>query len=1428
MDITTDSLFLSHPDPMWVYDVETFQFLSVNNAAIVKYGYSLEEFLEMTIKDIRPPEDCAALEENVKAVSEGRDEAGVWRHSLKTGEIIHVDIIGHTVLHHGRPAELISARDVTRHVHAEQRMREALAREQSARRASDALARQFQIMFDNIPGMFLVFSPENFDVIAVSDAYLAAMHIKRADAVGQNLFTILPPQPIGTRHSDLQASFARVMATGNPDFLEIQKFMLPDQNERLWVLTSTPVEGPDQRQLFLILQIQDVTTAIDGQDCGEKASDFEAAKLNLVTYTHELKSDNLRLEELATRLRTTQRLLSTGTWDYSIARDHIQWSDSVYDMYDTTPDKFGHDFEAYAALIHPEDRAELREKFAEFMASDIAHLSFVHRVLHPDGKIAHIAGESEKVEALEGIVLRGVVRDVTESVGAEAALSQATRMLEIAGNLAKFGAWRYDVKADLLEWSRETARIHDEADAFSPSVLGAISYFTPEYRDRIAERFRACLGQGEAYDEICEIIGAKGRHVWIRTTGEAERDDSGRIVAVQGSFQDVSELVHARKRAEKSEKLLEIAGQAVKLGGWRISLPDQCVFWTEGVAAILELSEDTTPTFEDFIGYFAPHDREMTRAAFDSCAHDGIAFDIVRDLVTVQGNRIKVRCLGEAVRDQSGKIIALQGAIQDISELTAAQRQVAELSSRLAETLENIGDAFFMLDEEWRFSYLNSRAEIFLNRSRQDLLGQCVFDEIPDLIGLNAKHQYEHAFDIGGTVRFEQLFPPLNRTLLVTAHPTHSGLAVYFTDITEERRRNEQLRLLDAAVAHINDIVIITGTGDPETGGQPKIVYVNDAFERITEFTREEAIGQTPQILHGPKTQAAELGRIQSALDTFSPVRTELINYTKSGREYWADIDIIPIPGENGVFTHFVAIERDVTERHLTEEALRLSEARFRMISQAKGNAVWEWNLSDGHQWWSHGMTELFGHQVLPDGALLDVWDAHVHPEDKARVTHSFDQLISGQCNEMRDRYRFRRADGSWATVEDRAFAIRNEDGRAVRILGNISDISERLAMEDRFRQSQKLEAVGQLTGGIAHDFNNLLTIIMGNTELLLEKLEDDSPLRQYADMSAMAVDRAVELTSRLLAFSRKQALQPKVSDVNVVIAGLEAMLRRTLGEDVDIRLIRSADLWQTEVDPAQLEGALLNLAVNARYAMPDGGSLLIETSNVCLDDGDPMPDSDLNPGEYVAISVSDNGCGIGKDDLDRVFEPFFTTKPVGQGTGLGLSMVYGFVKQTGGHVRIYSEPGEGTTIRMYFPIYSGSRVHTAPRVAPMPTDHGDETILIVEDDDLIRQQLSVQLSDMGYDVVVATAGAAAMTALQERPDIDLLLTDVVLPGGMNGRQVADAAQQVRPGLRTLYTSGYPENALVHHGRLDRGVELLNKPYRRSDLSSKVRKVLDA
>ena len=473
-------------------------------------------------------------------------------------------------------------------------------------------------------------------------------------------------------------------------------------------------------------------------------------------------------------------------------------------------------------------------------------------------------------------------------------------------------------------------------------------------------------------------------------------------------------------------------------------------------------------------------------------------------------------------------------------------------------------------------------------------------------------------------------------------------------------------------------------------------------------------------------------------------------------------------------------------------------------------------------------MSGLFGHQPEPTETLHTVWQANVHPDDAKRVAKSFDLLFSGQLDAVHDQHRFRRADCTWANVETHAFLIRDNEGRATRILGSMTDISERLAMEERLRQSQKLEAVGQITGGVAHDFNNLLTIIIGNTEILQEELELGHPLRKFADMSALAADRATELTNRLLAFSRKQPLHPQVIDVNLVIDGIEEMLRRTLGEYIDIKIVLARDLWSAEVDLAQLEAALLNLAINSRDAMPYGGSLMIETANASLDDEYVSTERGLKSGQYIVIAVSDNGHGIPKDQIERVFEPFFTTKAVGKGTGLGLSMVHGFVKQSEGHIRIYSDKNEGTTVKLYFPRFSDAPLTPEPAAHGGRLKRGNETILVVEDDKLILQQLMIQLTDLGYTVITAGSGAPALAILKERPDIDLLFTDVILPGGMNGRQIADAAQDIRPGLKVLYTSGYSENAIVHHGRLDRGVELLTKPYRRSALAASIRKVLES
>jgi PAS domain S-box-containing protein len=645
--------------------------------------------------------------------------------------------------------------------------------------------------------------------------------------------------------------------------------------------------------------------------------------------------------------------------------------------------------------------------------------------------------------------------------------------------------------------------------------------------------------------------------------------------------------------------------------------------------------------------------------------------------------------------------------------------------------------------------------------------------------------------------------------------------------LTEQRVQNEQLRLLEAAACRLNDILLITDA-EPITGPDgPRIVYVNDAFERHTGYSREEVIGQTPRILHGLKTQPVELERIRQALEKWQPVRAELINYTKSGEEFWLELDIVPLADDAGWYTHWIAVERNITARKKTDLALQNSLERFRLVTRAAGIAIWDWDANTDKIWWSEGLHDVFGHAINSADSFENSWRRFIHPDDLARIDNAVQRVISGQDHAMVLEYRFRRADGSWAIVEDNCFATFDESGKIQRVLGSMTDLSEKKHLEERLRQAQKMEAVGQLTGGLAHDFNNLLTVIMGNAEILQEELRDFPHLQELAGVSLGAAESGAELTSRLLAFSRKQFLQPKIIDVAQLIEGLDGLLRRTLPENINIEIIRSGGLWKIEADAPQLESALLNLAVNARDAMPEGGYLTIEIANTILGDDYVAMEPDAKAGEYVQIVVTDSGCGMEPNVLDRVFEPFFTTKAVGEGSGLGLSMIFGFVKQSGGHVRIYSEPDEGTAIKMYFP-----RIHTANGPASGVNSErmvigGTETILIVEDNDDVRKYVTKQLISLGYNVLETSNGIGAMEILRQDIEIDLLFTDVVMPGGLGGRELAEAACKIRPGLKVLYTSGYTENSIAHQGRLDPGIQLLNKPYRRDKLAAKLREMFE-
>jgi signal transduction histidine kinase len=432
------------------------------------------------------------------------------------------------------------------------------------------------------------------------------------------------------------------------------------------------------------------------------------------------------------------------------------------------------------------------------------------------------------------------------------------------------------------------------------------------------------------------------------------------------------------------------------------------------------------------------------------------------------------------------------------------------------------------------------------------------------------------------------------------------------------------------------------------------------------------------------------------------------------------------------------------------------------------------------------------------------------------------------------EEYRVQRKDGTFCYWTDRGTAFWDEKGNPFKMIGACEDITERkraeeenTALQEQLRQSQKMEAIGRLAGGIAHDFNNLLTVIKGYSQLSLVEIKEGDPLKLNIEEIRRAADRAADLTRQLLAFSRRQIMEMKVLDLNDLLKNLDKMLRRVIGEDIELVTLLAGDLGRVKTDPGQTEQVVMNLSVNSKDAMPEGGKLTIETANVDLDDAYARNHVAVTPGRFVMISVSDTGVGMTPEVRDRVFEPFFTAKEKGKGTGLGLSTVYGIVKQSGGNIWVYSEPGKGTTFKIYLPRVDEPLEKLGERVEVKEIPRGTETILIVEDEEEVRKLAVRILERQGYKVLEASQGLDAFLIAEKYEDlIHLLVTDVVMPK-ISGRELADRIAEIRPEIKVLYMSGYTDNAIVHHGVLREGIKFIQKPFTVEGLARKVREVLD-
>ncbi|OAF05346.1 PAS domain S-box protein [Bradyrhizobium neotropicale] len=788
---------------------------------------------------------------------------------------------------------------------------------------------------------------------------------------------------------------------------------------------------------------------------------------------------------------------------------------------------------------------------------------------------------------------------------------------------------------------------------------------------------------------------------------------------------------------------------------------------------------------------------------------------------------VLARAFAQMVEETRAKTAALEREIQEHRRTEAARSHHAARERLFSAAVESSDDAIVMQTLDAIITGWNPAAERLYGYSADEAIGKSTSIIVPpdrraqgkDYLSRIARGDPIERFE---TVRLRKDGRPVEISLGLSPIRGPSGEIIGASgsarSLTEARRTEralqqqleERRQLFDAS----QDLILIMNS-------RGRIVQISPSSEIILGYRPDEMIGRSGADFIHPDHLEQSREEMRVLRRGKHPKLADTRCLHKDGREVWLSW----LGNWSDQARRFFFVGRDMTEARHAEESLRESEQLARNIVDTALDAFVQTDEAGNILNWNSQAEQLFGWHR--DEALgRSTIDLIIAESDRERIRAGLKRFLESGDGKTLDRRRelmCRRRDGKEFKAELSVTALKRREG----LLFNVfyRDLTDKIAAEERIRHAEKMEAVGQLTGGVAHDFNNILTVITGTIEILAEAVEKDPQLAAITRMIDEAAARGAELTQHLLAFARKQPLQPREIDINSLIIDTAKLLRPTLGEQIQIESVFEDESCVGIVDPNQLTTALLNLALNARDAMPNGGKLILETGGAYLDEIYASV-NDVRPGHYVLIAVSDTGTGIPANILARVFDPFFTSKGPGKGTGLGLSMVYGFIKQSAGHIKIYSEEGHGTTIKMYLP--PGKTATTVGEgVTPATIEGGHETILVVEDDRLVRDYVLAQLHSLGYVTLQAANAAEALAIVAAGKPFDLLFTDVIMPGKLNGRQLADELSKTRPDLRVVYTSGYTENAIIHHGRLDSGVLLLAKPYRKSDLARILRKALE-
>lgn len=950
---------------------------------------------------------------------------------------------------------------------------------------------------------------------------------------------------------------------------------------------------------------------------------------------------------------------------------------------------------------------------------------------------------------------------------------------------------------------------------------------------------------------------------------EDTTDERYRSLQDRADEMEISVLKNAAEQKRLNDRL-RMAHRVANVASWEINVQDNTSTWSEELYRLLGLPpKSVIENVETFMDFIHPEDRDLFRRMRRQAVRGNVPHSLDHRMMRADGEIRHVQERAELVRDADGKPLLLYGTIQDITEQKRIEHALAERArqqaviARLGQealesgSLQQLWDAATKaIAETFDVEYCKvlqltpERDGVKLVSGvgwKEGLVGKAV-------VGIGRESQAGYTLLSSEPVVVEDLRTEtrFNGPPLLHDHGVISGISTIIPGEdgpwgvlgAHSRRKRE---FSDDDVNFFQSIANMIAEANHRAADSERVRESEERFRIVAKATADivwdwnlltdrvwwnegmqSIFGYAPEDLEPdsrsfelrihPEDRAAALRHIRSVIENNEDSwQAEYRFLRKDGSVADVIVRGFLVRDSENRPVRMVGAMDDITlrkeyETRLKQQAALLDKAQDAIIVTDMDHRVTYWNRS-AERLYGWTAEEATGQPVQE---LLR--------EDREQFVEASRKLLEN--GEWMGEFAHFSKDGTRIISEVAWSLVTDENGDPQSVLAINTDITERLALEEQLRQSQRLESVGQLTGGVAHDFNNLLTVILGNAELMLDQLPPTERLHKLAEMTRTAAQRGAELTHRLLAFARRQALEPASFDVNALIRDTEPLLRRALPETIDLEFVPGEDTWDAFADPSQLESVVLNLALNAKDAMPDGGRLTIETANVRLDEEYAAHNAEVGAGRYVMIAVSDTGIGIPPENLDRVFDPFFTTKEKGKGTGLGLSMAYGFAKQSQGHIKIYSEPGQGTTVKLYLPRSTRPGETKDNGGSDEIELRGSERILVVEDNDLVREHAERQLEAFGYEVLSARNGPDALEILKTDTDIDLLFTDVIMSGGMSGRELAEAAHRHRPDLRVLYTSGYTENAIVHHGRLDEGVHLLQKPYRRAELAQKVRRAL--